>query len=444
VDQSLPKEVLLELIKNKHYLYILLIVGVYLLNWTVMLKLGLIISRSIVKTKKLIFPWAIIGAIYSLFAKLIISDYLYPFITVFFIFLFLKKISNLGAAKVFFSAVVSLLTGIFSFLLFGQPVLLSSRFNSLLFGPKGIIIGSFIENILPMFFVLIYRNSIVSQENQDKKIYINVTINIFLLFVVYCLFAIIFYLLATYHKSILWQVFISEVILIGITFFVFLRIRSVIKKEQQRSEENHSTYLLRTILSKQREYRNFFQVIRAMAERGANQNIVDYIDNILADMSLVEECNWVNPIFAAFQVAEQIKAKEKGVIISTRTKSALNQIKEPVKVYDIFKELLQYFVTYEERVLEDKHHIKVEVEETDQDYIFKITRKNNVEESMADFKTASFPLEKDRTLEQIAKRIRKLRGKVYFSYMEKELRGCLFKMAKAKPKDFPFPFNFGT
>ena len=85
------------------------------------------------------------------------------------------------------------------------------------------------------------------------------------------------------NDSILWQVLISEIILISVSHFLFLfRIRTIFKKEQQKSEENHSTYLLKTILSKQREYRNFFQVIRAMAEGGKTSEIVDYIDEILA------------------------------------------------------------------------------------------------------------------------------------------------------------------
>lgn len=434
----MPKEVLFKLITEKHYLYILIIIGVYFLNWTVLLKLGLIINKSAIKTKTLLFPWAFLGVIYSLFAKFIIPDYLYYFASLFFLFLLLKNIDKkIKTPKVFFAALLSLLTCTFSIFLFGQPLLINDKLRTLLLGPRGIIYGILIETVLPILFVIIYRSSKSKQKTNNN--FHNMAINISLLFVVYCLFGAIFYILAYYYNSILWKVLISEVILIGITFFVFFRFRAAIKKEQQRSEENHSTYLLRTILSKQREYRNFFQVIRVMAERGGNRNIVDYIDNILADMSQMEECNGVNPIFVAFQVAEQIKAKEKGVKISTTTKSTLNHLKDPVKVYDIFKDLLQYFVAYEERVIVDEHHIIVEIDETDQDYIFIISRKNGIEESRAELKTLSLLPEGERTLEQIAKRIRRLRGKVCFLYMEDELKGCQFRVAKAKPINFLYP-----
>lgn len=439
----MPKEVLFKLITEKHYLYILIIIGVYFLNWTVLLKLGLIINKSAIKTKTLLFPWAFLGVIYSLFAKFIIPDYLYYFASLFFLFLLLKNIDKkIKTPKVFFAALLSLLTCTFSIFLFGQPLLINDKLRTLLLGPRGIIYGILIETVLPILFVIIYRSSKSKQKTNNN--FHNMAINISLLFVVYCLFGAIFYILAYYYNSILWKVLISEVILIGITFFVFFRFRAAIKKEQQRSEENHSTYLLRTILSKQREYRNFFQVIRAMAERESNQNIVDYIDHILIDMSLIEESNGVNPIFAAFQVAEQIKAKEKGVEISTKTKSDLHQLREPVQVYDIFKDLLQFFVDYEERVLADEHRINVEIDETDQEYIFKITRKNGREESGTDLNHVSTPPEGEHRLEQIAKRIRKLRGKIFFLYQEDKLRGCLFRTAKAKPKDYLFPFNFGT
>lgn len=439
VKIPLPKDVLLKLIDGKQYFILLLSFIFFLINWVVMLKLGLLIIRCTIKTKKIIFPWALLGVIYSLTAKQIITDFFYFFATLVVLFVILLNISKKDPLTVFFGALTSLLTSIFSVLLLGQPLLIINVTREIMFGPKGIIIGSILEGIVPAFFIVITRSSIRSKEDKNKTFFRNVIVSLFLLFISYFLCAIVFYFLANYHDSFLWYILISEAILVSITFFAFFRMRSEIKKEQQRTEENHSTYLLRTILSKQREYRNFFQVIRAMAERGRNQNIVDYIDNILADMSLVEECNGVNPIFAAFQVAEQIKAKEKGVKISTTTKSTLNHLKDPVKVYDIFKDLLQYFVAYEERVIVDEHHIIVEIDETDQDYIFIISRKNGIEESRAELKTLSLLPEGERTLEQIAKRIRRLRGKVCFLYMEDELKGCQFRVAKAKPINFLYP-----
>lgn len=131
--------------------------------------------------------------------------------------------------------------------------------------------------------------------------------------------------------------------------------------------------------------------------------------------------------------------KEKGVKVSTITKSTLSNLKEPIKVYDIFKDLLQFFIAYEEQVFDDEHLINVEIDETDQEYIFKIIRKNGREEARAELKTLSAPPEGEGTLKQIAKRIGKLRGKVYFLYEEDDLRGCLFKVAKTRPINFLFP-----
>ena len=61
-----------------------------------------------------------------------------------------------------------------------------------MFGPTGVIIGSLVEAILPIFFVLMYRNHRHSELNKDKTYFLNVTVNIILLFIVYCLFTIIF------------------------------------------------------------------------------------------------------------------------------------------------------------------------------------------------------------------------------------------------------------
>ena len=310
-----------------------------------------------------------------------------------------------------------------------------------MFGSTGVIIGSLVEAILPIFFVLVYRNKKLSEKNKDKSYFLNVTFNMILLFIVYCLFAIIFYLLVNYEQTILWQVLISEIVLISVTFFVFYRIKTVFKKEQQKSEENHSTYLLRTILSKQREYRNFFQVIRAMAEGGKTGEIVDYIDDILVEMSSVD-IDEENPIFTSLQVAEQIKAKEKGIIINTTTKASLSELKDPVKVYNIFKDLLQYFVAYEENIKDDQHRLNIEVSEDEHYYSFMIMRQTQEGEECADPRAENSPRDGDQTLQLIKKRIKQLHGKLYFLYRGDELVGCLFKVGKNKPKQFPFSIAF--
>lgn len=435
--KSLPKQVILDLLNNKHFLLFFLIACVYLFNWTVILKLGLIIQRFSIKTKKVIFPWALIGVLYSFFGKLIIADYVYILGALILLSVLLWGITKVQFSKVIFSALMSLLIAIFSFLLFGQILLINDNFRTIMFDPLGILVGSLLESILPFLFVFIYSQKTIIEK--DKFSFPYSFFNIFLLLILYSMFAIVFQWLAYYQYLIIWQVILIEFILICLTFVVLIYIRYINRLQRQKNEENHSSYLLGTILSKQREYRNFFQVIRAMAEKDKNQKIVDYIDNILADMSLVEECNGVNPIFAACQVAEQIKAKEKGVKVSTITKSTLSNLKEPIKVYDIFKDLLQFFIAYEEQVFDHEHLINVEIDETDQEYIFKIIRKNGREEARAELKTLSAPPEGEGTLKQIAKRIGKLRGKVYFLYEEDDLRGCLFKVAKTRPINFLFP-----
>lgn len=433
----MPKQVILDLLNNKHFLLFFLIACVYLFNWTVILKLGLIIQRFSIKTKKVIFPWALIGVLYSFFGKLIIADYVYILGALILLSVLLWGITKVQFSKVIFSALMSLLIAIFSFLLFGQILLINDNFRTIMFDPLGILVGSLLESILPFLFVFIYSQKTIIEK--DKFSFPYSFFNIFLLLILYSMFAIVFQWIAYYQYLIIWQVILIEFILICLTFVVLIYIRYINRLQRQKNEENHSSYLLGTILSKQREYRNFFQVIRAMAEKDKNQKIVDYIDNILADMSLVEECNGVNPIFAACQVAEQIKAKEKGVKVSTITKSTLSNLKEPIKVYDIFKDLLQFFIAYEEQVFDDEHLINVEIDETDQEYIFKIIRKNGREEARAELKTLSAPPEGEGTLKQIAKRIGKLRGKVYFLYEEDDLRGCLFKVAKTRPINFLFP-----
>lgn len=437
----MPKELLFELIKNKNIFTLLLIIAVYLLNWTVILKLGLVILRCNIDTKRIIFPWALFGVVYSLFAKQFVLNFLYFISSMFVIYLLLLIISKARADKVFFAALMSLIIVVFSFLLIGQPLLLHSELRAIMFGSTGVIIGSLVEAILPIFFVLVYRNKKLSEKNKDKSYFLNVTFNMILLFIVYCLFAIIFYLLVNYEQTILWQVLISEIVLISVTFFVFYRIKTVFKKEQQKSEENHSTYLLRTILSKQREYRNFFQVIRAMAEGGKTGEIVDYIDDILVEMSSVD-IDEENPIFTSLQVAEQIKAKEKGIIINTTTKASLSELKDPVKVYNIFKDLLQYFVAYEENIKDDQHRLNIEVSEDEHYYSFMIMRQTQEGEECADPRAENSPRDGDQTLQLIKKRIKQLHGKLYFLYRGDELVGCLFKVGKNKPKQFPFSIAF--
>ncbi len=435
----MPKDALIELIKNQQYFLLILIFSVYLLNWTVLLNLGLVIAKCAIDTKKLIFPWALIGAFYSLFGKQFIPDYLFFFGTLLILFLLMIRISKLEATKVFFASVISLLIGAFSFLLFGQVSFINNEFRTIMFSAKGVIIGSIFEAILPIFFLLIFSTKTRAKMKKGNTSP-HIILNISLLFIIYCISTIVFYFLTNYHHSIFGQVLISEAVLIGLTVYVLWRLSRINRLEQERCELNHSTYLLKTILSKQREYRNCFQVIRAMAEGGKTQEIVAYIDNILDDISFVDDYKGLNPIFTACHVAEEIRAREKGVKITTKTRSALADLKEPLQVYAIFKDLLQYFVAYEETIVCDEHQIQVEVSEDEHNYIFKITRKKEVVE------TGEEPvnLDRDNPLRPIAKRIKKLHGKFYPFYKGDELIGCHFWVGKARRNQSLFPLNLGT
>jgi hypothetical protein len=254
---------------------------------------------------------------------------------------------------------------------------------------------------------------------------------------------IIFYFITNYNQLIFRQVLISEAILVSLTIYVLWRIRRINRIEQERCELFHSTYLLKTILSKQREYRNCFQVIRAMAEGGKNQEIVAYIDDILDDISSVEDFEGLNLIFTAYHVAEEIKAREKGVKVTTITRSTLTNIREPLEVFAIFKDLLQYFVAYEETIVCDDPQIKVEVSEDDLSYYFKIMRNNGAVEATQESNT-TLKLDRDHPLRSIAKRLKKLGGKFYPFFREDELIGCQFIVGKVRDYRDLFPLNFGT
>jgi hypothetical protein len=140
-------------------------------------------------------------------------------------------------------------------------------------------------------------------------------------------------------------------------------------------------------------------------------------------------------------VAEQIKAKEKGIIITSTTKTTLSELKEPVKVYDIFKELLQYFVACEEEINTNTHHLNIEVSEDKQHYSFMITRQTEDGEKSSGPWAECTPLDGDQTLQPIKKRIKQLHGQFYYLYKGNDLIGCLFKVGKVKHKQFPFPIG---
>ena len=439
----MPKEILLQIIEDRLYFSLAIIIVVYLSTWVIMIKLGLIINRVSLKTSKIIFPWVLLGIIYSLFGKLIIPDFLYFFTTLLLLFIFLVSITRKDIIVNFFAAVISLLASIFSLLLLGQPLLVNSNLKLIFLRPMGIVIGSIIEMILPVFFYILLGNSMVSSKKKHNTNSLYLTFNIILLFLVYCLFAVIFYILANYHSPVLWQVIISEGLLICLTLFVFFRFKVVIKKEQLKSQEEQSNYLLNTILAKQREYRNFFQVIRAMVECGKTQEIIGYIDQILTEMAVIDELNGGgNPIFTSLLISEQIKAKENGITITTKNETTLSVLKEPIKVYQILKELVHYFVAFEEGAANNNHHIKLSVKENENFYLFKIRR--IVEEQLSDKKEIASYQEKDHELQQIEKIIKELHGEYCYLVIDDELIGFNFKIPKETRKRFWFPLFFDT
>ncbi|NLM37058.1 MAG: hypothetical protein GX202_02900 [Firmicutes bacterium] len=434
----MSKEMIDQIILEKQFLTLFLSVSVFLVNWTITLKFGLFILKFHKKTIDLVFPWVIVGTLYSLFGRLIIPDFMYFFTTLLLSFILLKRITGTKAIKAFYAAIISLLTVVLSFLLFGQPLLINDKFRKLMLEQTGLIIGSLIEVMLPFFILLFSRANIASKLRRLKTYCLDLTINLYtyLLLVVYVLCMIILYLLSQSSYNILRELLITEAILVGFTLLIIFRIRWEIKIQQKKSEEDHSAYLLKTILSKQREYRNFFQVIRALAERGKTEEIVDYIDNIQAEMSFVEPIGEKNPIFTSLLVAEQIKAREKGIIITNTTTTDLNDLMQPVQVYDIFKDLLQYIVAYEERINSERHHLNIEVGEDKKYYSFMILRELEVKPETLELRTEGGPLDDAQTLQEIRKRIKQFRWKFYFLYRDDELVGCQLKVSKARRLPF--------
>lgn len=439
----LPKDIFYSVLQNKQYWILLAIAFLYYVNWVIIINLGLVLNRVKLRNPLGILLAAIPGVSYSLFGKLLIPEFLSFFVVVLIYTLTLFILARISIIKAFLNALFVFITSTIGLLLIGQPILVT-QLKHVFSKPEGAIVGSIFEAIVPLVLLFIFKRIDQKKRELPRTNSLRFIPYIVIMFVVYYLFLILFYTVSNYYKpdtiSIL-QILIGEWLLLCLTVFILFRLTKLFTKEQQIREEDHSAYLLRTILSKQREYRNFFQVIRALAERGKTKEIVDYIDDIHAEMSVVETFNEENPIFTSLLVAEQIKAREKGITITNQTKTALSELKEPVEVYDIFKDLLQYIVAYEERINSEEHLLNIEVDEDEQHYSFIILRQLEVRPESLEPRVEGGPLDDDQTLKQIKKRIKELHGKFYFLYRDNELVGCLFKVGKARRKQFPFFFG---
>ena len=186
----MPKDIYFQIMKEQLYLTLFFIIMAYLVNWIVIIKLGLIINNNSFKIRKIIFPWATIGVIYSLFGKNIIPEYLYFFTTLILLTLFLKIITGVNVVKTFFTALISFFMSIVSMFLFGQPLLISDL--KLIFSkPVGIIVGSLIEIIIPIIMILILRKRKSPKEKVRSKSF-SLIFYVFFLFITYYFLFIIY------------------------------------------------------------------------------------------------------------------------------------------------------------------------------------------------------------------------------------------------------------
>ncbi len=435
----LPKDIYFQIMKEQLYLTLFFIIMAYLVNWIVIIKLGLIINNNSFKIRKIIFPWATIGVIYSLFGKNIIPEYLYFFTTLILLTLFLKIITGVNVVKTFFTALISFFMSIVSMFLFGQPLLISDL--KLIFSkPVGIIVGSLIEIIIPIIMILILRKRKSPKEKVRSKSF-SLIFYVFFLFIAYYFLAIIYYILINSNNYNLW-IFISEWLLICITFLVFLRLRVTINKEQQKRQEDQSNYLLETIFSKQREYRNYLQVIKSLVECRKTSEITEYIDQILAEMPVADDFDCgENPILASLLISEQIKARENGIKITAKSGTSLSKIKNAIQIYQILKEVLQYFIEREKTIVTDDHRIEINIKEEQNYYLFEV--KGNARQPLfSNSQMVDYYAHQHGKLQSIEKIIKEIHGEYCYLVINDELVGFNFKMPKETRKRFWFPLFF--
>lgn len=435
----MPKEVLMKIISENQYHYIIINGLVFLYVWTILIQFALLLNKISMKWQK-VLPWCIPAAIFSLFCKIFIKQEYLVFFTSLITFMLVLFVGKLTLKK----ALVTTITMFFiSFigLIIIEPIIYFNKSLHILFfnTPLGSIIGGFIESIPYLIMLSILKYYRYSPKKRIHKY------ELFGIIVFVVLFLALSLSMSNYISLIVdsgdnsfFPSFILQLLLLVTAILAFILKHQSLKREQKdrmweqlHQQLEQSSALIRLLTGEQREFRNKLQVLRGMVDLGKCREAVRYIDRVNGEMINTKAIDFDNPILGSALLEQIVQGRELGVEIKIENGSSLKEMYNSFKIGRALKLALNYFLNNPALKKENLREIVVAIEKGVDKYQFSIfCHKNQQQHQIREVELCE---DDDQNLKEAESIIKELDGRFSYGYLREALTRFSFEIPAAAP-----------
>jgi hypothetical protein len=338
--QQLPKLIYLEIIGKGLYIQLALILIVYFIRWTIVLKLAFQLLGVKVRLSWVIL-WAAIQVLYCLYGRQYLHTLVFALGVIFLSTVIIKVLGKNSVLRSFLAAIVAEFFCGIGVVIVANPLFSFNR-NVVPFlfeTPLGMAVGTIFEMFFPAIALFVFRAFNISPistfaKKPTKQEIFGVLFFGFTFFLIYYSAFIISLTFKNISRPALIMNLVFEWIAeigMGSAFYAFSSSnkkqheeeRRILEAEKSQVQVKYSERLIETLASEQREFRNRLQVIHLLAESGKTEELKNYVLATGEDLSKSKTQNIENPVLSSMILSQKILAFERGIDLETFGKVSL-------------------------------------------------------------------------------------------------------------------------
>lgn len=422
----MPKEMLIRLINENQYHYMIINVLVFLFVWVWFIKFALLLNKIDVTWRR-ILPWCIPAAIFSFLSKIFITQEYFVFFAQVITFILVFFIGKLTLKKTLLTTIVMFFLTCLGLIIVEPVIFLNKSLHVFFFQrPLGVIVGGLIEGSFPFMLskILKYYNYALGRKTQKSEIFGMILFVV--LFLTMCsLMSQYISLIVDSTNDFFISSFILQIILIITAFLVFILKHQSLKREQKdrlweqlQQQLEQSSALIGLLAAEQRELRNKLQVLKSLVDLGKSREAVEYIDRINSEMINTKVIDFDNPIVGSALLEEIVQGRELGVEIKIENGVSLKEMGDSFEIGRALKFVLNYFFNNRAMKEEKSREIVVSIGKGVDNYRFDIFWQKNHSYSLREVDQCE---DDDQNLKAAESIIKELDGRFSYGYFHEVL-----------------------
>jgi len=431
----MTKEILLYIMNEGVFYYIVLIGLAFLINWILLLKAALVLSGIHFRWHKFL-PWVIPGAVYSMVGKIFIPQEYFGIINLVVFYLILYFVAKMSVIRSLLTAVLTFFLGAIG-LIFAAPFIYFNP-NLVVFffqTPLGILVGAFFEMLLPLIIInLSWHYGFYPTKKLRKSEFFGIMLYFSLLSVILLLTTqYVSFIINAPSRSFL-AFFLLELFLVLVALVMYIFKHQASKREEQKRLMQHLqqqlelySALVGSLSGEQREFKNQLQVLRSMVELGQTDKINSFIDHITTQMLDTKMLDFENPILASALLEEIVQGRELGIKTKVQVAQgrSLKELNDSFEIGKALKLAIGYFFNNRAMRKDRVKEVTVLIEQEASYYHFTVFYGNN---DVVTGREVAASKEENQNLKKVEAIVKELCGKLAYGYTDGNLIGISFKI----------------